>query len=1400
MSRAFDFMRWQFRCYLLTVTVTIIVLAFSPGQLRAQTLETGKVGFATVPENRSASSEPAYSSVIPKLAGMTDQQQAQCFGAGGVKASVHAQTGKLSFLGKEPWNPVLRSSYDPGAAGVALPETAARAYLAACGPLFGVNDPVAELVLVRQGTSEDGQSTVRFQQRYKGIPVVGGELIGNLDKSGNVISVNGEMLPDLSLDIVPTVAAVAARENALQAVAKKYGIDVSSLIASQPELWIYNPTLIEPVYGTSSAALVWRLEIKPVALGPIRELVLVDARRGSIRLSFNQVDGAKNRLTYTANNGQNLPGTLVASESNPTCAGCEAHALFAHRNAGLTYDFYFDYLGRDSLNNGGVSIVSTVHYGNGYANAFWNGDQMVYGDASSFPAATDVVAHELTHGVTQYTANLFYWFQSGAINESLSDLFGEFVDQLYGSGNLSKWLIGQDVQPGGPFRDMRNPPAFGDPDKMTSPLYYTGLSDNGGVHTNSGVNNKAVYLMTEGGKFNGRTVQGIGIAKVAKIYYRAQTTLLTSGSDYGDLYNALYQGCLSLVGTSGIVVADCQVVRAATDAVEMNLQPVTNYNPEAPVCTSGQVPSNIFFDDFESGLGKWSTQVLAGQNRWSSVIGFAHSGLSSLYGNDYPPEVTDSTIKMLNTVLLPANAYLHFSHAFDFEANHDGGVVEYSTDNGVTWTDVGGLIDYNGYTGAVYVGDGNPLAGRSAFVYDSHGYISTRATLASLAGTNVRFRWRLGLDNSGYSLGWFVDDVRIYTCSAAPAAPPVTTLISPSSAGGDVIRTSTPTFTWNAVSTATQYSLYIVGSSDLQYFYAAADVGCATGIGICSKVSPVNLPAGSYRWWVDAYNPKGWGPWSSPLSFTVSLGPPEATPVNPSGVVTTSTPTYEWNPAATAEWYYLWVTDLSGPTHVITQWYTAAEAGCPGGITRCSIRPSTALSSGRYKWWIQTWNASGYGPWSIEQPFSVVVAAPQTPTLVSPTGSVATSTPTYTWNAVAGATMYYLWVDGPLSTMFQKWYMAGEVGCGSGAGTCAATPSPLFLSGPYRWWVQAWNPAGYSPWSAPLSFVMNAPPPAAWAVAPTGQVASRTPTYVWVAVPTATWYGLWVSGPSGQVLLNWYTSADASCPNGIGLCMVTPAAQLVAGASYRFQVQTWNPGGYGPWSLDSFFTVGTGGFDSQFNGDAADWTAQSGSWFVDSSRYLSTTGISSKWSSVSHTKEFADLDYQAMFWRQGCTTCSNNILIRGNPTPLRADNAWDSTYLFQYTADGSFSIWKLVTGNPGAIPLQFWAPTPAINKGEAWNLLRVVAHGGYLYFYINNSLVWSGYDTSMAYGQAGISMYSDVSPLNQLWVDWATLASTAPLSIVGSISPAQQALNAEANLNPKGTMERAPETIKIPVP
>ncbi len=695
-----------------------------------------------------------------------------------VTVAYHPLTGMARYMGMPMGGRPIReaTALDKGSSD----EEVARSFLEAEGGRFGITDARNDLSVLRETHTEYGTSTVRFQQTYKGIPVLAGEMVVHMDSQKNVLSASGEILPNIDLDVTPVIDEATAIQTALEMVAKENGVSADDLQASAPALWIYNPALLTPYTGET--VLGWRMEVTPKSrLLPIRQLVLVEAKRGHIALTFNQVDTAKNRLTYDAGGTSTRPGTLVCNESNPTCSGGSVDAVNAHIYAGQTYDFYMTNHSRDSIDGAGMSLISTVNYdddpsdGLPFENAFWDGAQMTYGPG--FSSADDVVGHELTHGVTENESGLFYYYQSGAINESFSDVWGEFVDLGNGSGtdtSATRWQMGEDLTSIGVIRDMSDPTLYGDPDKMTSANYYTGPFDSGGVHSNSGINNKAVYLMVDGDTFNGKTVTGMGVTKVAKIYYYVQTNLLISGSDYSDLYYALQTACSALVGTSGITAADCQEVLDAIDAVEMNSQPVAGFNTDVAACdTAGKYPANRFFDDLESGTGNWASGALTGTDRWlyGSPYGkFAYSGQNFLYADDYPDTIADTYVRMASSVNVPASGKLLFHHAygFDFDPNtgtyYDGGVLEYSTNGGVSWTGASSMIDTNGYDGIIASGGGNPLSGQSAFTGDSHGYITTRLDLSSLAGQDVMFRWRMALDSSVYNWGWWLDDTQLYEC------------------------------------------------------------------------------------------------------------------------------------------------------------------------------------------------------------------------------------------------------------------------------------------------------------------------------------------------------------------------------------------------------------------------------------------------------------------------------------------------------------------------------------------------------------------------------------------------------------------------------------------------------------
>jgi cysteine-rich repeat protein len=447
------------------------------------------------------------------------------------------------------------------------------------GAAFGLRSRQDVVLQKTSGPDEVGIEHVRFQQVHDGVPVRGAELIVHLRGAG-VTAVNGRTIAPSAVGTKPTIAAVAATAAASTLLSEELGVLNADL--SPPHLELLNRGLLEA--RASATHLAWFIEARGFGL---RQFIWVDAHDATILLHVSQITDAKVRAVYDANDTSSLPGTLVRSEGGPATGDTDADAAYDY--SGDTYDYFSTQHGRDSYNNAGAALISTVHYCEGgcpYANAFWDGVQMVYGEG--FSAADDVAAHELSHAVTEYAAGLVYCLQSGALNESFSDIFGETVDLTNTGGSDGpgdRWYMGEDVPGFGAIRNLSDPTIFGSPGKVSDPQYLCFSTcfdpDNGGVHYNSGVPNHAYALMVDGGTYNGFTVTGIGLTKAGKIQYRALDTYLTPLALLGDAYNALLQSCLDLIGTAGITAGDCVEVGEALDAVEMG-EPVC-----LPVCGDG---------------------------------------------------------------------------------------------------------------------------------------------------------------------------------------------------------------------------------------------------------------------------------------------------------------------------------------------------------------------------------------------------------------------------------------------------------------------------------------------------------------------------------------------------------------------------------------------------------------------------------------------------------------------------------------------------------------------------------------------------------------------------------------------------------------------------------------------
>ncbi|MGZ7041378.1 MAG: M4 family metallopeptidase, partial [Thermoanaerobaculia bacterium] len=267
--------------------------------------------------------------------------------------------------------------------------------------------------------------------------------------------------------------------------------------------------------------------------------------------------GEKRRTIYDGQTKRALPGKLVRGEGSPATKDVAVNE--AYDGAGSTYDFYSRVLDRNSIDNRGMRLDSTVHFGSHYSNAQWNGRQMVYGDGDGrlfnrFTSALEVIGHELTHGVTQYTAALDYNDESGALNEHFSDVFGTLVKQytLKQSASRADWLVGAGLLAKGvhgvAVRSMKAPgtayddPVLGkDPQPATMRNFVKTQEDNGGVHINCGIPNHAFYRVAI--LLGGKAWEVAG-----RIWYRTLTVELKRNASFLDCANATVKVARDMYG------------------------------------------------------------------------------------------------------------------------------------------------------------------------------------------------------------------------------------------------------------------------------------------------------------------------------------------------------------------------------------------------------------------------------------------------------------------------------------------------------------------------------------------------------------------------------------------------------------------------------------------------------------------------------------------------------------------------------------------------------------------------------------------------------------------------------------------------------------------------------------
>jgi vibriolysin len=497
-------------------------------------------------------------------------------------------------LGQAPRLTELRAREDGDAVRVALNTIA---------PAFRLDGN--DLVLKKSSTDAQGHRHLRYQQTLNGLKVVGGELILHVDTEGLIYAANGSAHGG---DTVSAQAKVAP-EAALK-VAAEGSKSLRATTEGAPNLVYLRPE------GDGELRLAWQVRVKGERDGtPSNDLLYVDAQRGGVLALHPQIHSALNRKVYSANNGSSTPGTLKRSEGQ--AATGDAHVDMNYDMLGATYNCYNALFGRDSFDNAGATLISTVHYSTNYVNAYWDGTQMVYGDGDGVDSIElgkdlDVTVHELSHAVTSSESDLIYSGESGGLNESYSDIFSG-VCESWSRGwavDADIFKIGEDIWTPGTAGDALR--YMDDPAKDGSSLDFYGDYGGQDVHYSSGISNLVFAMLSKGGTHpRGKTsinVTAIGPEKAGRIFYKANTDLFTASTTFEQAKTYTVQAAQALG-------YDAATVQAVTDAWL-----AVGVPPPPPVTTplSNGVPvSNV---SGSSGSKKYYTlDVPAGQSNLSFV-------------------------------------------------------------------------------------------------------------------------------------------------------------------------------------------------------------------------------------------------------------------------------------------------------------------------------------------------------------------------------------------------------------------------------------------------------------------------------------------------------------------------------------------------------------------------------------------------------------------------------------------------------------------------------------------------------------------------------------------------------------------------------------------------------------
>ena len=599
--------------------------------------------------------------------------------------------------------------------------------------LLKLENPETNFTVARTETDDLGQMHLRLAQTHRGVPVLDAELIAHLT-DGEVTALNGryQLVPN-ELSTTPKLALNDASALALTDVRKtstvrSFGDNILKMKTLEGTLCVFTEN--------GAAKLAYQLTIRPNMLD--RWEYVIDAQTGDVLDKYNHtctfagpiqasgrdlngvtrsfktyqqssnayymIDASRPMFNATASK---MPGDPVGALWTVDAKNVKSDdpkiyqitsgnntdwsptAISAHYNAGIAYDYYRNTFNRNALNGNGATMVSLINVvdddGKGLDNAYWNGQIMAYGNGrllKPLAGALDVAGHEMTHGVIQNTANLQYKSQSGAINESLADVFGTMIDR-------ANWTMGESIAtpavlPSGAVRDLSNPNQGGktrDPNgyqPATMSQYENTTEDNGGVHINSGIPNFAFY------KF----ATAVGKDKAEKVYYRALTTYLVRTSQFLDLRVAVIKATGDLFGATG---SEVTAAKNAFDAVGIVEGTQTNPGKQPDIPAASGQDLLLLSDATDSKL--YSTVVGANPPKFDpkSGLGLVHRPSVTDDGKFAYYVTTDKRIRSVNLTGTPTETVISDQTIWDnvaiskdgtklaaLTADQDGSVYVYS--------------------------------------------------------------------------------------------------------------------------------------------------------------------------------------------------------------------------------------------------------------------------------------------------------------------------------------------------------------------------------------------------------------------------------------------------------------------------------------------------------------------------------------------------------------------------------------------------------------------------------------------------------------------------------------------------------------------------------------------------